>query len=720
MKIAIVIPTYNEKENISRLVSDIFDLGISELEIIAVDDNSPDGTGKLLDGIREKDKRVHVIHRAKKSGLGTAYLEGFQYSLVQGAEYIFAMDADFSHNPKMIPIYLDEIEQHDLVVGSRYISGGKITNWDVMRRFISYSGNLFARYILNMPVADMTTGFKCYRRKVIAYLKNKNISSIGYVFQIETIYHAYNNGFKVKEIPIQFSERRSGKSKFNSKIIWESFWKVAKLGLFRLKLTDYLAYLIVLAFVVTFSFLSFSRHDALKSFLNDLGTYDQVIWNTTHGHFFDNSANMLNVRNYLGSHFSPILLIFTPFYLIFPNPKWLLFFQSLAVGLGSFFIYLFAREHLKKGYIALVFLLSFLINPYLGNGILYDFHEIVLAVFFAAGAFYFLEKEKWTAFYIFAILLALSQEHLVLLVFMMGLYIFFIKMKKKIGLMTSLISLAYFFLVMTVFMPHFSSSANPALLSNTSSYPSRYAWLGNSFTEASKNIITHPFIIAKAIFSGQRLSYLVFLVVPVFSLAIYAWPIIVILPLVFINLLSIFPLTFSVFFYHSAVLIPFIYFSAILAFKRWFLGNSFMEKTFSIFILSFSLVFFYCFSLTPFSQNSVLSDYLPSQHAKKLALIKKIIPENSFLSVQNNIASHFSQRREIYRFPIKSEEADYVILDRYDPYAKDFEKYFDFEYGIQMKTAQWQEEINKLSNSPDFEIIFDDGQYLIFKNNKSI
>ncbi len=720
MKIAVVIPTYNEKGNISKLVAEIFGLGISDLEIVAVDDNSPDGTGEILQILREKNKKLHVIHRRKKSGLGTAYLRGFEYSLERGAEYIFAMDADFSHNPELITDFLDAIQSHDLVVGSRYIPDGRIKNWDIKRRLISYGGNLFSRKILNVPVADMTTGFKCYRRSVVEHLKSKNISSIGYVFQIETVYHAHQKGFKIKEIPIQFTERALGRSKFNFKIIWESFWKVLGLGLSKISSADYLAYFLVFAFMASYSFLSFSRHDALKSYLNDLGTYDQVVWNTAHGHFFDNSSNMLNERNYLGAHFSPILLFFVPFYLIFSTPKWLLFFQSLAVGLAGIFIYLFAKEKLKSAFLALIFLGGYLINPFLGNGALYDFHEAVLAVFFAAGAFYFLEKKRWTAFFIFAALLALGQEHLSLLVFMMGLYLFFIKKQRKTGFWVSALSLSYFFLVMFVLMPHFSSSGNPALIANSSPYHSRYAWLGGNFGEIIRNIISNPLVILKIIFSGNRLKYLVALVVPVFSLAIYAWPIVIALPIILINLLSSVSMTYSVYSYHSAILIPFVFFSAIVSFKRWFLGNPTMEKLFAALILAFSLGSFYLYSLFPLSPNSKLSDFLPSRHAQDLTEIKNIIPPNASLSVQHNLGPHFSGRREIYRFPIKSDETDYTIIDRYDPYAKDFEKAFDFGYALQMDMGDWANRIENIKKSPDYQIIFDDGNYLVFKNKLTL
>lgn len=229
MKTAIIIPTYNEKENIEKMINGIFSLEIEELGVVVVDDNSPDGTGKIVAEISSREPRVQIIHREKKMGLGTAYLEGFRFALEKGAEHFFEIDADFSHDHKIIPIFLDNIKNADLVVGSRYIPGGKTINWDWKRKLISYFGNVYARTVLGVPIRDLTTGYKCYRREVVEYLSAKNIDSVGYIFQVETSYIAHKNGFKIKEIPITFNERQLGKSKFSLKIIWESFWKVLKL-----------------------------------------------------------------------------------------------------------------------------------------------------------------------------------------------------------------------------------------------------------------------------------------------------------------------------------------------------------------------------------------------------------------------------------------------------------------------------------------------------------
>ena len=230
MRILIIIPTYNEKNNIGRIIQEIFKLNIDGLEILVVDDNSPDGTGQFVEELKTKDTRIHVIHRNKKEGLGRAYVTGFKYALEKKAEYIFEMDADFSHDPKEIPNFLKAIKGADLILGARYIPGGDM-RVEKIRKFTSQLGNFYAKLILGTPLHDMTTGYKCYRRKVIETIDLDNIASVGYAFQIETAYLAYKKGFKVKEIPIIFIERTAGRSKFQWKMIWETFWLLIKLRL---------------------------------------------------------------------------------------------------------------------------------------------------------------------------------------------------------------------------------------------------------------------------------------------------------------------------------------------------------------------------------------------------------------------------------------------------------------------------------------------------------
>lgn len=226
MSIIVVTPTYNEKENLGALVEAVFGLGILGLKMVVVDDNSPDGTGKLAEEL-SKVYPLQVIHRPQKAGLGSAYTSAFKKILQEDRpDFIVQMDADLSHDPAAIPQFLEAIKNCDLVLGSRYILGGKIENWEFSRKLISRFGNLYARLVLGLPYRDLTGGFKCFRREVLENIDLDSLSSVGYNFQIETTYKAHQMGYKIVEVPITFTERKFGSSKFNLKIILESFFKV--------------------------------------------------------------------------------------------------------------------------------------------------------------------------------------------------------------------------------------------------------------------------------------------------------------------------------------------------------------------------------------------------------------------------------------------------------------------------------------------------------------
>jgi dolichol-phosphate mannosyltransferase len=227
MKTLIIIPTYNEKDNLSPLLTEIFSYA-PETDILIVDDNSPDGTGDLADEIRQQNAQVSVLHRPDKLGLGTAYIEGFKYAIEHGYDAAFEMDADFSHDPRYLPNFLNAIENADLVIGSRYIPGGDTPNWTIPRRLISGGGNIYARFMLGIPVLDCTAGFRCYRREVLENIDLDAIQSQGYAFQIELVYRVMQHGFKIVETPIVFLDRRVGKSKMSRKIVIEGFTYVFK------------------------------------------------------------------------------------------------------------------------------------------------------------------------------------------------------------------------------------------------------------------------------------------------------------------------------------------------------------------------------------------------------------------------------------------------------------------------------------------------------------
>jgi dolichol-phosphate mannosyltransferase len=225
----VVVPTYNERDNIERLIRALLALPI-DLGVLVVDDASPDGTGRIVDEIAAHDTRVRVLHRAGKLGLGTAYIAGFQWALAHTpARYLFEMDADFSHDPGAIPRFLDRIREADLVIGSRYVEGVTVVNWPLSRLILSVSANIYTRVVTGMPLHDATGGFKCFRREVLAALPLHQIKSDGYSFQIEMNFHVWKRGFRIVEIPIVFTDRLVGSSKMSRRIIWEAAFMVWKL-----------------------------------------------------------------------------------------------------------------------------------------------------------------------------------------------------------------------------------------------------------------------------------------------------------------------------------------------------------------------------------------------------------------------------------------------------------------------------------------------------------
>lgn len=221
----VVIPTYNERENLSALVGEV--LGRNEaMDVLVVDDNSPDGTGRIADGMAEEDPRVRVIHRGGKLGLGSAYIEGFKYALKEGYDCIFEMDADFSHNPEYIDDFLEAAEESHVVIGSRYLHGVNVVNWPMLRLIISYCAGIYTRLITGLPIRDPTSGFKCFRREALEAINLDRIYSDGYSFQIEMNYWCWRKGFRIQEVPIIFIDRNSGASKMNRRIIVEAIFIV--------------------------------------------------------------------------------------------------------------------------------------------------------------------------------------------------------------------------------------------------------------------------------------------------------------------------------------------------------------------------------------------------------------------------------------------------------------------------------------------------------------
>ena len=228
------LPTYDERENLEGMVDALLDRLGPDDRILVIDDSSPDGTGELADAIAAREQRVSVLHRPRKDGLGPAYLAGFRQALADGAELVLEMDCDFSHDPADVPRLIAAAAEADVVLGSRYVQGGRIENWGLLRRFVSRAGSLYAQALLAAPVRDLTGGFKCYRRVVLETIDLDAVSSRGYAFQIETTYRALRRGFRALEIPITFVDRREGRSKMSRAIVLEAIWRVPLLAVLAL------------------------------------------------------------------------------------------------------------------------------------------------------------------------------------------------------------------------------------------------------------------------------------------------------------------------------------------------------------------------------------------------------------------------------------------------------------------------------------------------------
>lgn len=229
----IILPTYNEAENIERIIGAILEVS-KELDVLVIDDNSPDGTSEIVAGLGKKDPRINLIKREEKLGLGTAYIRGFKYAIEKGYDFAFEMDADFSHNPSDIPRFIELLKEYDLIIGSRYLDGVSVVNWPMKRLLLSYFANIFAKKGTGAPINDLTSGFKCYKRCVLESVNLDRIKSDGYGFQIEIDFLIWRKGFRIKEIPIVFTERRVGTSKMNKRIVYQAFFLVLRLGILKI------------------------------------------------------------------------------------------------------------------------------------------------------------------------------------------------------------------------------------------------------------------------------------------------------------------------------------------------------------------------------------------------------------------------------------------------------------------------------------------------------
>jgi dolichol-phosphate mannosyltransferase len=225
----LVLPTYDEAENLESFLAAVLPKLPADARVLVVDDNSPDGTGRIADRLAGEEERIEVLHRTEKEGLGPAYIAGFRRALAEGAGLILEMDADFSHDPAYLPRLLEASKRADLVIGSRYVDGGGVSDWSALRRGISRGGSAYARLVLGVKIRDLTGGFKCFRREVLEAIDLDSVDARGYAFQIEMTYRALQRGFKVVEVPIVFRDRQAGSSKMDGSIVREAIWRVPRL-----------------------------------------------------------------------------------------------------------------------------------------------------------------------------------------------------------------------------------------------------------------------------------------------------------------------------------------------------------------------------------------------------------------------------------------------------------------------------------------------------------
>ncbi|OGQ96066.1 MAG: dolichyl-phosphate beta-D-mannosyltransferase [Deltaproteobacteria bacterium RIFOXYD12_FULL_57_12] len=230
MKALVIIPTYNEAANIAAVIPQVL-AAATCLEVLVVDDNSPDGTGRIVDQLAVSNPRIHVLHRPAKLGLGTAYIAGFQYAVNRKYDFVLEMDADLSHDPKCLPDFLSAMNSADVVIGSRYLNGVNVVNWPMHRLLLSFLANWYARLITGLPLRDLTSGFKCFRCAVLEAVDLSRVTSEGYAFQIEMNYLCWRRKFTIREIPIVFTDRTQGKTKMDRRVIFEAVWIVWQLKL---------------------------------------------------------------------------------------------------------------------------------------------------------------------------------------------------------------------------------------------------------------------------------------------------------------------------------------------------------------------------------------------------------------------------------------------------------------------------------------------------------
>jgi len=400
MKSLIIIPTYNERENLEGLVQSIIGLE-GGFDILIIDDNSPDGTGEIARNLSARYSQIHSMHRVKKMGLGTAYVEGFKYALSRDYDYIFTMDADFSHDPKYLPEFLEKLKDYQVVIGSRYVKGGGVVNWPIRRRMLSWFGNFYARAITGLKLRDCTSGYIAFKREVLDSIHIETLHSKGYAFAIETKYRSKNNGYKIIEIPITFVDRERGKSKISKSVMFEAAFLVWK---FRFK--NIPKWNLVLIGIFVFAFLI--RMWGIGNPLLDFHSWRQTFTAMMARNFYLNGMNILQPRVDLLPGIVEVEFQLYPFivailYKIFGFHEWLGRFVSVIFGMGTmFFLYLLIRKYFKKS-IAIIAISFFSILPMMVYYSRTFMPESAMLFFSVSGLYLFTEwlrEERWNNFFL--------------------------------------------------------------------------------------------------------------------------------------------------------------------------------------------------------------------------------------------------------------------------------------------------------------------------------
>ncbi|OGM04702.1 hypothetical protein A2715_01275 [Candidatus Woesebacteria bacterium RIFCSPHIGHO2_01_FULL_39_32] len=494
--------------------------------------------------------------------------------------------------------------------------------------------------------------------------------------------------------------------------------KIKSLIILIIKKQRLILFILVISYLLLFSYLSFAQHDGLKTQMNDLGNMDQPIFNTTRGRLMQ-ASNCYNcgqpIINRLGGHANFIFLFFVPIYAIFPNPKVLLFTQTLLIALGSFPLYWIGRRFFgEKSWISLIGPLIYLLNPMVQDVNLYDFHATSVAMPLIIFAFYFLYIKQDRLFYLFSILVVIAKEDMALIIFMMGLFIMLYQREIKRGLFVSLASLLYFFLVNELLMPLFLGGMNHPVITQ------RYSYLGDNVFKILINLITHPLSFMAYLFTPEKTVYLVALLFPVIFLPVFSLEVLALsLPSVLINLLSSFSMMYYPFqYYYMAPILAFIFLATIFSLykiyknKRILLGT----VTFSLLVTTFTISFLA--SPAPYSLVSSWREFKVDEHAKRISRVKERIDSEASLSAQNNLGAHFSQRSLVYTFPLKAHESDFVFLDVNDPFeiTRTFPRNRSFEFITQMFLSDYKKEIISMFEDPNYGVYyFSEDGYLLFK-----